>query len=192
MKYINALLGLVLVAPTLFADDDYSVFSFTYKTASQTCTGAGSTCSIVMNALGEEITLDVAALPVKKLGIIAKDTPLLLPLPLEEGTQKIYSYIPSEGELANTAIYLAFDNKKPRPGTRLGSKKVITWYRQLEGDAPNKWIDVGEISVSTSEKFPKEYPVVIKKNGNILTKSIDEKGQSKDVLFVLGKKDVNA
>ena len=63
-------------------------------------------------------------------------------------------------------------------------------YRQLEGDTPSQWTDVGEIYTKLAEQDrPTAFPFTFKKNGNLVTQN-PEKGLE-TVTFVLGHKNVN-
>ena len=182
----------VLMTPSLYS----GLIDIDIKIGVTTCTGGASTCSTTISAMGEVVELDVAKLPVKDLGTISQDQVINLTIPANKDDKNVYSYTPSEGELTGTKIYLTLDNQPPRAGTRLAGKTVIKMYRQLEGNTPNQWIDVGEIyTVQKDKTLPvNELPFTFKKDGNLETENPNKvlpDGTFAKVTFVLGQRNVN-
>ncbi len=138
------------------------------------------------NAIGDTVIIDVRKLPKTSLipegkTAIEEEQFQWLPLPPKGGI-KVYSFIPSEGELADKTIYLAFDDVVSRPGSRLGGKTFIRILRQVEGDAPDKWLEAGELEGFSR---PTKWPFTLMPDGTLVTIYGKDKRR---VEFKLGKK----
>jgi hypothetical protein len=152
------------------------------KTAVATCGGPDSSCSAVVNAIGDVVNIDVSTLAVTALGQIGTDKTIDIELPDTVGTQKVYSLTPTQGESMGKRIYIVLDNIAQRPGSRLAGKTVVKMYRQFEGDKKNQWIEVGKIE--TPAKTLGSAPVTFKPDGTaVWTNPVTDM----HVVFLIGK-----
>lgn len=131
----------------------------------QTCTGAGSTCSIVkggkINAIGNVETIDVSKESITSFGKLDKtEQRLELDIPTAVDGLEIYSFVPTKGEMAGKLIYLTLHNEPQAPGSRLAGKDVIKLLRQVKGDKADKWIEVGSI-IKNKTKVLKTLPFFV-------------------------------
>ena len=133
-----------------------------------TCTGAHSNCNVTINAVGDVITVDVKNTPIKDLGTLSSEKVAELAMPKEPGTHEVYSFTPSEGELTNTKIYLLVQNVEQARGTRRADMNVFKLSRQLPGNKPNEWTEVGDLEVKKTETLT-QMPFFIKKDGTMIT-----------------------
>lgn len=191
MKRINifALLASVHLVGSIQADA-LEQWNIDATVTVSTCTGANATCPVTIqkgkvNAIGESIYIDLTKEPITSLipkgqKSIEKDQTQLLDLPAKDGV-KIYSFVPSEGELANQIIYFALDDVNTGRG-RLAGKAYIRILRQLKGDKPDQWLEAGEVLAS---KRPAQWLFTIKPDGTLITYEGTDK---KEVYFGLGKK----
>lgn len=151
------------------------------------CIGNSPNCSsnVTLNAVGENEIIDVKKYKVTSFGDIKDDTKVDLEIPVEKNTQKIYSFKPTQGELAGKMIYLAFDNIPPRLGSIASGKVAVKMYSQNESQKANEWTDVGNMTfdqAAAGEKLTQ--PFTIKPDGTLV--SYDPK-RKVTVEYPLGK-----
>lgn len=136
------------------------------------CIGYHPNCSssVTLNAVGENEIIDVKQYKVTSFGDIKDDTKVDVEIPVEKNTQKIFSFKPTQGELAGKMIYFAFDNIPPRLGSIASGKVVVKMYSQNESQKANQWTDVGNITLDqapTGEKLTQ--PFTIKPDGTLVS-----------------------
>ncbi len=135
--------------------------------------GDQSTCNVTINAIGDVVTVDIKGTPVVDLGTLSADEVKTLALPETPGTHNVYSLTPSAGDLANTKIHLLVQNREQKRGTRRADKHIFKFSRQLPGDKPNQWVEVGDLEVKKTEKLT-EWQFIADKSGELTT--FDTKG----------------
>ncbi len=154
----------------------------------QDCLGAHSTCSIVRggrtNAIGDVSIIDIRHEPITPLMPVKKEGERIeLDLP-KVGELKVYSFVPTEGELAGTRVYVALNNILQRG--RLAGQTFIRVLRQLEGEKPDQWIEAGAFILKGAKaQALKKMSFFASPNGTFVLK--DYKGVDK-VVFYLGDK----
>ena len=133
-----------------------------------TCTGANAQCNVTISAIGDVVEVDIKGAQIKDLGTINEERVKSLALPGTIGTYSIFSLTPSEGDLKGTKVFLLVQNQAQRAGTRQADMTVFKFSRQLPGDKPNEWKEVGEITLKKTEALS-AWPFVIQKNGTLIT-----------------------
>lgn len=170
------LLSLLLASTACVTHSAYAKlldFKLDLIVAVSTCTGKNSNCSITINAIGDVVDVDVNDSLIVEFGKVTLDSVKNLSLPEIPGIHRIYSFIPSEGELAGTEIYLLVQNEEQRIGTRRAEKTVFTLSRLLADDKSTDWIKVGDIAVKKSDTL-KVMPFLFEKDGTINTFEVKE------------------
>ena len=171
-----------------------------------TCTGGGNQCNVTINAVGDVVTFDIAGYPVKDLGELKADQLITLDLPQQLRGAKVFSFIPTSGDLSGTEIYLLIQNVRQRVGTRRANKTVFKLSRQLMGAQPDQWIELGDIEID-KRKTLKNWPFIVSPNGTFIsfdTRKIIKGGPSitidtdkplpqgvQKVVFLAGNKELN-
>lgn len=155
-----------------------------------TCTGANANCPVTIqkgkiNAIGEAVYIDLGKEPVTSLipkgqKVIENEQTALLDLPAK-GKVKIYSFVPSEGELAGQLIYVALDDVETGRG-RLAGKTFIRILRQLKGDKPDQWLEAGML---VGPNRPSKWLFTLKPDGTLVTFAGKDKTE---IEFGTGKK----
>ena len=151
------------------------------KTAIADCAGEGSSCSAVVNAIGDVITFDALSMTPKFLGKITAEKTIEIDFPEKVNSKMLYSVIPSIGKSRGKLIFILLDHVQPKPGSKNEGKTDIKVYRQFMGDKPTQWTEVGEI-VSTEKEIGKA-PITFKPDGTAVAK---EPGTGKIKVFALG------
>ena len=104
----------------------------------ESCVGTTVTCSPVMklNAVADTALLGLSKKPVTDLGTLTNEN-LSLELPKKVGDSRVYSFKPSQGELANQTVYLAFVNEE---NARYRGQIYITMVRKVHGQKEAEWL----------------------------------------------------
>ena len=168
------------------------------KSASVSCIGSGSAnCSATVNAIGEREVIDVSQYKVTDFGVIDKPKEVLFDLPAvrtaynEPVKPLIYSFTPTQGELAGTKIYVAISDIIPKLGSRYQGRDVYHFFRLLEGQKPNQWIDAGNLNFildgTNPNSIPKQWGALIQPDGTWTISYTDAAGEQ-TVNFAFGKK----
>lgn len=159
--------------------------NITAKVGVTTCVGAQASCGTTINAVGENVTIDVSKYEVTSLGKVDQEIIKSLDMPIKQGTMKIYSFTPTQGELANKLIYVVFDNIAPRAGSLAALKKnTIKVYRRTQDEPNNQWVEVSEI---TTNQPVDKLPFSIEPSG---VWSVYDNIAKKTIAIDLGKKDI--
>lgn len=157
----------------------------TAKVGVTTCVGPHSSCGTTINAVGEKMIIDVSKEEVTSLGKVDKEITKFLDMPAKQGIMKIYSFTPTQAELASKLIYVTFDNIVPRAGSLAALKKnTIKVYRRTQDEPNDQWVEVSEIA--TDQPVDK-LPFSIEPSG---VWSIYDNIAKKTIAIDLGKKDI--
>ena len=156
------------------------------------CTGPEYVCpkNQILGAVGDLFTTNPATEKVTQLGPITQEVTKKLNLPDKIDGHTLYSYVPKEGELAGTKIYLALRlNEKGRPGSRLSGMHSAELFRLIAGQDPKKdWARMGEFVTKTASVTGTLLPFTFMPNGNIST--VESKGSKKETIHS-GSKNLN-
>jgi hypothetical protein len=118
------------------------------KTGVSNCGEKAVDCSVTIHGAGDVLLIDTSKEPVVALNEIDSEKTETVKLPDEIGTQTVYSFTPKTGESAGKLIYIAFNNIKPKVGTRYEGKTLLKVYRHFETDAKLQWTEMGKIVIN--------------------------------------------
>ena len=135
------------------------------KTAVANCGAETIKCEAVVNAIGDQVEIDVSKYSVIDLGTITTEKTVDILLPKSVGMQTVYSLTPTTGESKGAKIFIVFDNLKQRPGTRLFGKTLVKIYRRFATEPKTSWIEVGSIVVNQKELPKPTTQVTLKPDG---------------------------
>ncbi len=187
MKFHNNIVALIVVllsSVLITAKSDKS------KTAVVSCGAETVECTAVVNAIGDPIEIDVSKYKVDDLGTITQEKQekkVTVTLPVEPGSQTVYSLTPSIGESKDKKIFIVFDNIKHRPGTRLFGKTQVKIYRRFADEKATQWIEAGKIEVHEKQLPYPETPITVKPDGTAVW--VNPK-TNEPTVFQIGKKDL--
>lgn len=156
------------------------------------CTGPEALCpnAPTMGAVGDLFTINPTTEKVTSFGTITQEVTKKLNLPDKIGGHTLYSYVPKEGELSKTTIYLAVRlNEKGRPGSRLSGMYSVELFRLIAGqDSTKGWDRMAEFILKGTSVKNASLSFMIMPNGNIST--VESKGIKKETIHS-GSKDLN-
>jgi hypothetical protein len=146
------------------------------KVAVATCLRGN--CPVTINAVGDKVHIDLSKYKITDLGTLTAEKEVTLDLPTVPGEMKIYSFTPSEGDLAGTKVHVAFDNQQARAGSRFSGLNIVKVHRHAEGE--KEWTEAGSFS---GKDQPSTWVFTAYPNGDFKTFSPEGK---KEVTFELG------
>jgi hypothetical protein len=185
-KIVLTLLALPCSVGANSNSEDYS------KTAVLNC-GAGGVCDQVVNAIGDQIKLNIPDHKIISLGTISSEKKVEITLPKDPGMQIAYSFTPTTGESKGQVVMILFDNIQQKPGTRLFGKSVIKVYRRFTSDPRSTWYELGRIQYNgllnkeVLGKFIAQ--ITLKTDG---TGVYSDPATNKPIVFLAGTKDLSA
>jgi hypothetical protein len=179
IKAVVALLGLTNIAGALALGGTGPKINVNVNAKVAVGTCPRGNCPVTINAVGDKAVIDISKYAVTDLGTIveAKDH-VSISLPTQAGDMKIYSFIPTEGDLANKKIFVAFDNQQPRAGSRFAGLNLVKVHRRANGETD--WTEAGQFAGADKVS---EWQFEIRPNGDFVT--IDPRSK-KVVTFELG------
>ena len=121
-----------------------------------TCTGGNATCNVnqtLLNAVGDPFIVKPTAKEATPLGTISSEKIVELALPSNVDGYTLFSFSPSEGDLAGKTVYLALRlSAKGRIGTRFPGFYPVELFRLVEGQNPEKdWLRAGQFRVEGTQ-----------------------------------------
>ncbi len=155
------------------------------------CTGDSQVCTqkAKLNAIGEEVKIDVSKYPPTFLGKISEEEALTLAMPEKQGEMVVYSFIPTAGDFAGQLVYIVFNYLVSRPGTRLAGKSVITAYRRPESAKPTDWTEIATLTFLAKNLKLEPIKVTLKPDGTAIWINVNTHVPE---VFLFGKKDLTA
>lgn len=134
------------------------------------CTGPHATCPITstINAPAFTCCGNPTEQKVNALGSITTDLQANLVVPQKAGERSLYSFAPSEGELAGKTIYIGLERQPKRPGTRHADVNRVEVYRHVTGESL-EWKRVGILSSKT--ELPSTISFTFKADGDATTEA---------------------
>ena len=149
------------------------------------CIGKMANCNttVSVNAVGEVADIDRTK-NLTKFGKITEDTQKTLEIPTQSGIIKIYSFTPSEGEMAGKELFLALDNVPPVLGSIYSGQKVVKLYAQNQDQKRTEWTTVGNFRWKDALES-NSFEVTITPNGTIMA---TDPVRNEEVTLPLGRR----